>query len=383
MDSCRKTKIQQMRRIKNMEKNKCSSKHINIKETGRMTYNKAVGKSTENRRAENLSESPHGGAEPLLDIKNLTISFSRYDRKWNKVDLEVIHSLDVEVYPGEIVAVVGSSGSGKSLLAHSVLGILPENSSISGIIKFCGEELTPELQEKIRGREMVFIPQSVDFLDPLMKVGKQARGVRGTMEKVRSAFRRYGLYEEVEEMYPFQLSGGMARRVLISSAVTEDARLIIADEPTPGLDIEMAMETLMNFRELADSGCGVLLITHDIDLALNVADRIAVFYAGTTVEICPASDFEWDSQGSGTEQQEKLHSGNEQQGKLRHPYSKAFLDALPQNGFRPIPGTQPYAGELPDGCLFAPRCPYRTEECSGEIEMRDVRGGKVRCIHAV
>lgn len=338
-----------------------------------MTYNKAVGKSTENRRAENLSEGPHGGAEPLLDIKNLTISFSRYDRKWNKVDLEVIHSLDVEVYPGEIVAVVGSSGSGKSLLAHSVLGILPENSSTSGTIKFCGEELTPELQEKIRGREMVFIPQSVDFLDPLMKVGKQARGVRGTMEKVRSAFCRYGLSKDVEDMYPFQLSGGMARRVLISSAVTEDAKLIIADEPTPGLDIEMAMETLMNFRELADSGCGVLLITHDIDLALNVADRIAVFYAGTTVEICPASDFERDSQGS----------GNEQQGKLRHPYSKAFLDALPQNGFRPIPGTQPYAGELPDGCLFAPRCPYRTEECSGKIEMRDVRGGKVRCIHAV
>ena len=165
-------------------------------------------------------------------------------------------------------------------------------------------------------------------------------------------------------MYRFQLSGGMARRVLISTAVMENAKLIIADEPTPGLDLEMAMETLRNFRELADQGCGVLLITHDIDLALNVADRIAVFYAGTTVEICPAADFK----GGGDA--------------LRHPYSRAFIEALPQNGFKPIPGTQPYAGELPEGCLFAPRCTRKTAECCGEIEMRRLRGGEVRCIHA-
>lgn len=302
--------------------------------------------------------------QPLLDIKDLTISFSRYDRGWNKTDLEVIHSLDVEVYPGEIVAVVGSSGSGKSLLAHSVLGILPENSCVSGTMEFEGRELTPELQAELRGREMVFIPQSVEFLDPLMKVGSQVKGVRGTLEKVRRAFRRYDLSEDVEQMYPFQLSGGMARRVLISTAVMEDAKLIIADEPTPGLDLEMAMETLRNFRELADQGCGVLLITHDIDLALNVADRIAVFYAGTTVEICPASDF--------------ADGGNS----LRHPYSRAFIEALPQNGFKPIPGTQPYAGDLPEGCLFAPRCTSRSAECCGEIAMRQLRGGEVRCIHA-
>ena len=306
----------------------------------------------------------HAGQRPILDIKDLTISFSRYDRGWNKKDLEVIHSLDVEVYPGEIVAVVGSSGSGKSLLAHAVLGILPENSSMSGTMKFDGEPLTPERKAELRGREIVFIPQSVDFLDPLMKVGRQVKGVRGTLEKVRRAFSRYGLADEVEEMYPFQLSGGMARRVLISTAVMENAKLIVADEPTPGLDLEMAMETLRNFRELADQGCGVLLITHDIDLALNVADRIAVFYAGTTVEICPASDFRDDGAA------------------LRHPYSRAFIEALPQNGFKPIPGTQPYGGELSEGCLFAPRCIRRTAECCGEIEMRQVRGGEVRCIHA-
>lgn len=301
---------------------------------------------------------------PLLKVKDLTVSFSQYDRGWEKVSLRVIHSLDAEVNAGEILAVVGSSGSGKSLLAHAILGVLPGNADVSGTMEYDGQPLTPKLQAQIRGKEMVFIPQSVDFLNPLMKVGKQVQGVRGTAEAVDKAFKRYNLGKEVKEMYPFQLSGGMARRVLISTAVTENGRLIIADEPTPGLDLTMAMETLNHFRELADQGCGVLLITHDIDLAFHVADRIAVYYAGTTVEECPTEDFK---------------KGKEA---LRHPYSKAFLDALPQNDFKPIDGAQPYAGDLPEGCVFAPRCPYRTKECHQKIEMRDIRGGKVRCIHA-
>ena len=179
---------------------------------GKMITEKEEIKKTEfdikNGRSERETFECDGCADqqPLLDIKDLTISFSRYDRGWNKADLEVIHSLDVEVYPGEIMAVVGSSGSGKSLLAHSVLGILPENSSMSGTMEFDGEPLTPERKAELRGSEIVFIPQSVDFLDPLMKVGKQVKGVRGTLEKVRRAFSRYGLAEEVEEMYPFQLS---------------------------------------------------------------------------------------------------------------------------------------------------------------------------------
>ncbi len=303
-------------------------------------------------------------AAPVLMVKDLSVSFSRYDRRWNKTDLKVIHSLDAEVYPGEILAVVGSSGSGKSLLAHSVLGILPDNASVTGTMEFDGQELTDDLQKSIRGREMAFIPQSVEFLDPLMKIGKQVKGVRGSDSRLRDAFERYDLDEKVAEMYPFQLSGGMARRVLISSATMGDPRLIIADEPTPGIGADMAMETLKHFRELADGGCGILLITHDIDLALDAADRIAVFYAGTTVEVCPSDDFRTGKSA------------------LRHPYTKAFIDALPQNDFRPLEGTQPYAGSLPDGCLFAPRCPYRTEACGAEVKMRSLRGGKVRCINA-
>lgn len=301
---------------------------------------------------------------PLLNIENLTVSFSMYDRGLEKRQLEVIHSLSLQVKKGEILAVAGSSGSGKSLLAHAVLGILPGNAQVSGKIEYEGRLLDAEKQAKLRGNEIAFIPQSVDYLDPLMKTGRQVRGVRGTIEKLKKAFKRYDLDESVEEMYPFQLSGGMARRALISTAVMGNSRLIIADEPTPGLEEAMAMETLAHFRELANQGCGVLLITHDIDLALDVADRIAVFYAGTVLEECSAADF---------------RAGGEA---LRHPYSRAFAAALPQNDFKPIEGVQPYAGKLPQGCLFGPRCPYKTPECEGNIEMREVRGGEVRCIHA-
>ena len=302
--------------------------------------------------------------ETVLSVEDLVVAFRMYDKGFRKRSLEVIHSLSLTVGKGEIVAVVGSSGSGKSVLAHAALGLLPKNAETRGTISYRGQVLTDALRKNLLGRKIAYIPQSIDYLDPLMKVGHQVRGVHGRKERQQELFQQFGLSEKTEKLYPFQLSGGMARRVLISSAVMEQPELIIADEPTPGLDLQMAMETLIHFRELADQGTAVLLITHDIDLALHVADRIAVFYAGTVVEIAPKEDF---------------LTGKEA---LRHPYSKAFLDALPQNGFRPIPGTQPYAGNLPTGCLFADRCPYRDQRCEGEIPLRKVRNGEVRCSHA-
>ena len=302
----------------------------------------------------------------VLDVNNLSVSFRMYTEGTKQHDLEVIPNLSVQVYEGEILAVVGSSGSGKSILATSILGLLPGNATVTGSIKYMGEELTPERQEALRGKEIAYIPQSVAYLDPLMKVDNQVIGVRGTKEKQRELFKRFDLDERVETMYPHQLSGGMARRVLISAAVMEEAKLFIADEPTPGLSIDLAMEALKVFRELADSGKSVLLITHDVDLALNVADRIAVFYAGTTLEVAPAKDFSGEGE------------------KLRHPYTKAFYAALPQTHFKPIPGIQPYAGKLPEGCVFSPRCEHCTEECLKERpEMRELRDGFVRCCHAV
>lgn len=300
----------------------------------------------------------------ILSVDDLVVSFSMYKGLFKKENLEVVHSLSLDINEGEIVAVVGSSGSGKSLLAHAVLGLLPKNASTSGKILYEGEELTDKKRSEFLGRKIVFIPQSIDYLDPVMKVGKQVQGVYSTKERQEELFEKYKLDKSVEDMYPFQLSGGMARRVLVSSALMEMPRLIVADEPTPGLSVDMAMDTLKHFREIADKGAGVLLITHDIDLALHVADRIAVFYAGTIFEIASTKDF------------------LEGRDALRHPYSKEFISALPQNEFKSIEGLQPYAGELPKGCLYASRCPYVSEKCSGEIPMRELRGGKVRCVNA-
>lgn len=300
----------------------------------------------------------------ILSVDDLVVSFSMYKGLFKKENLEVVHSLSLDINEGEIVAVVGSSGSGKSLLAHAVLGLLPKNASTSGKILYEGEELTDKKRSELLGRKIVFIPQSIDYLDPVMKVGKQVQGVYSTKERQEELFEKYKLDKSVEDMYPFQLSGGMARRVLVSSVLMEMPRLIVADEPTPGLSVDMAMDTLKHFREIADKGAGVLLITHDIDLALHVADRIAVFYAGTIFEIASTKDF------------------LEGRDALRHPYSKEFISALPQNEFKSIEGLQPYAGELPKGCLYASRCPYVSEKCSGEIPMRELRGGKVRCVNA-
>ncbi len=304
--------------------------------------------------------------ETLLEIHDLSVSFRMYDHGLSQTDLEVISNLHLSVHPGEILAVAGSSGSGKSLLASAILGILPPNATVRGHLHYKGQELNAQRQKQLRGTEIALVPQSVSFLDPLMKAGKQAEGHHRprTPAPIKSLFRRLELPEETERLYPFQLSGGMARRVLVSTALLTDARLVIADEPTPGMSLEQAMEALGMFREMAREGKAVILITHDIDLAFEFADRVAVFYAGTTVETAPASDF---------------RSGPD---RLRHPYSKALWNALPQNGFQPIEGFQPYAGDLPKGCLFAPRCPYRTEKCIISIPpVREVRGGEVRCYY--
>jgi peptide/nickel transport system ATP-binding protein len=232
-------------------------------------------------------------------------------------------------------------------------------------MRYRGEPVTEGLLRDIRGRELALVPQSLTFLDPLMKTGAQINGIYGNDGKRKDIFRRYELAESAARKYPFQLSGGMARRILIATAVMGDAKLIIADEPTPGMALGTARRVMEHFRELADAGAGILLITHDIDLAFECADRIAVFYAGSTVEIADAADF------------------REGPARLRHPYSRALWRAVPQNGFIPIPGSQPYAGNLPSGCCFAPRCPERTAVCESPVPMRELRGGEVRCVHAV
>lgn len=307
-------------------------------------------------------------SKPLLEVQDLSVSFTQYTDGLRQRKLQVISNLNVSIQAGEILAVVGASGSGKSLLAHAILGILPNNAEVSGSLQYAGKELSSERQAALRGREIALVPQSVNYLDPLMRVGKQVRSaVRdgNPVEAQRRVFERYHLDSQVERLFPFQLSGGMARRILVAMALLSGARLVIADEPTPGLDPAVLEEALGHFRELADEGRGVMFITHDIGTAFKIAHRIAVFYAGTTVEIAAVEEFSGDGEG------------------LRHPYTRALWRALPQNAFQPIPGFQPHPDALPPGCIFQPRCPMATAECAQrQPEARKLRGGMVRCIHA-
>ncbi|GIQ67805.1 ABC transporter ATP-binding protein [Xylanibacillus composti] len=304
----------------------------------------------------------------LLEVNDLSVSFVQNEGWFRRRRMPVLQQLRLTVNTGEVVAVLGASGAGKSLLAHAILGILPRHAEVSGSLLYAGERLTPQRQAELRGREIALVPQSVTYLDPLMPVGRQVRHAvkRGDKrEAQRESFRRYRLGEKVGRQYPFQLSGGMARRVLVAAATASGARLLIADEPTPGLDPAVMREALGRFRELADEGCGVLLISHDIASALTIADHVAVMYAGTIVEIARAADFTDEPAG------------------LRHPYTQALWRALPQNGFAPLAGAPPQPGELAHACAFAPRCPAATEACLHELPpARELRHGLVRCIHA-
>ncbi len=307
----------------------------------------------------------------MLEIRNLFVKFSSYTRGLRRQSVCAIRSLDLAAEAGRVVAVVGQSGAGKSLLAHAVLGILPNNASVSGEMFFKGAALTPERMKRIRGREIALIPQSVSYLNPLLRVGVQlyragllnGLSPREARKAAPSALERYGLSGGVCKWFPFQLSGGMARRVLTAGATLGAADLLLADEPTNGLDAAAARETLAHLRALADEGKAVVLITHDIEAALQISDKVSVFCGGVTVEEAVAGDFN----GSGG---------------LRHPYSKAlwaslpgalFTKALPPNGSSP-----------PDaGCPFSHRCALGDEECRLRLpELAPFRGGKVRCLHA-
>lgn len=306
----------------------------------------------------------------LLEIKNLSISFTQYIKGLEQRKLKVISDLTMDIHDHEILAVLGASGSGKSLLAHAILGILPENANVSGTIKYKHQELTPTLQEKLRGKNISLIPQSVNYLNPLMKVKEQAIGYiedenqkKLMLEKQRKIFEKYGLSEKVDEMYPFQLSGGMARKVLISTALLNSPDTIIADEPTPGLDEEAVNETIRDLIELKNNGVGMLLITHDILTAIKTSDKIAIIYLGYVIEITKTENF--------------LTGKN-----LLHPYTRALYDALPENEFKLTLGHQPSYTEIPKGCPYNENCPYKTEECiNTPPKLEQVNDTQVRCYH--
>ena len=274
-----------------------------------------------------VSRHPHG--HHLLQVENLCVSFSMYDPdepffRARKRDVKVIDNLGISVHEGEIVAVVGASGSGKTLLADAVMGLFEPNATVTGTVWFDGVQQDTLGLSELRGRGLSLVPQSVAHLDPLRKVGAQVEGLprggetrQARRRRREELFSRYGLASEVAEMYPHELSGGMARRVLLCCALMDSPRVIVADEPTPGLDLELAVRAMEDFRAFADAGNGVLLITHDIELALRVADRVAVFKDGTVVEETAVANFASPDT-------------------LRHPFSRALWHALPEHGFEVV-----------------------------------------------
>lgn len=307
----------------------------------------------------------------MLDVAHLSVVFERYGRVMRRDHIAPVTDISLDISAGEIVAVVGASGSGKSLLAHALLGLLPKNSRRGGTISFRGEELDQSSMERLRGREIALIPQSVNYLNPLIRVGAQVRRAGclagytriGAREAADKAFSRYCLGGEVDPLFPFQLSGGMARRVLTAIATVGQADLLIADEPTTGLDPLTAEKTLDHLVHLAGLGKAVLLITHDLAAAVRVSMKVVVVYSGKTVEITSARSFD--------------HPG-----KLLHPYSRALWDALPENGFNPLAKEQSPA-KGPAGCVFVGHCPMALPACRDiSPELHKINGSLVRCLHA-
>lgn len=227
----------------------------------------------------------HEHGHHLLQVEHLRVGFTMYAQAGRfsreRVYSPVLEDLCISVHVGEIVALVGASGSGKTVLADAIMGIYEHNALVEGTIYYDGQLQTAETLAAHRGRDIAFVPQGISALDPLMRIGTQ---IGGSPERRAELLARYGLDVSVERCYPHELSGGMARRVLLACALVEHPRLIVADEPTPGLDLELAVRAMDDFRAFADGGGGVLLITHDIELALSVADRIAVFREGRVVE---------------------------------------------------------------------------------------------------
>lgn len=253
----------------------------------------------------------------ILEIKNLNVEFEQYSKGIKRKYIKVIENLNLEVKQNELLAVFGASGSGKSILAHAILGLLPYNSITSGEIFYKGESLNDKINN-FRGVKIAFIPQTVNSLNPILKIKEQMR-INLSEEQIEeqiTVFHQFNLNEDVLEKYPFELSGGMIRKILVCQAIISNADLIIADEPTPGMDVEATDEVIELFKKIKERGKSGLIITHDMEMAIKLCDRIAIF--------C-------DSKIKGIENTKDFSSNGEH---LKYKYSQYLYRALPQNEFR-------------------------------------------------
>ncbi|RRH68838.1 ATP-binding cassette domain-containing protein [Falsigemmobacter faecalis] len=256
----------------------------------------------------------------MLSIRHLSLRFRRYQGLLRQSQVTRLSDLSLDVAAGEVLAVAGASGAGKSLLAHAILGLLPPNAITEGAITFQGRRIDQGCPPGLRGRRIALVPQQISHLDPLARVGDQLTwALRRTKAKGAPVeiLARFGLGPEVLRLYPRHLSGGMARRVLLAMVSAAAPDLLIADEPTAGLDPENRDMVLALLRGHATRGGAVLLITHDLAAALPFSDRVALLRDG---ELCGMEDAR-DFTGTGTG------------AALCSPFARALWRALPGNGF--------------------------------------------------
>jgi len=308
----------------------------------------------------------------LLEVRNLSVAFGPF---------RAVEGVDLLVAPGEVLCVVGESGSGKSVSMLAVMGLLPRTGRVAAdCVAFRGGDLlhaTPRVRRRLTGRDMAMVFQEpTTSLNPCYPIGWQiAEAMRAHRAAPRAEIRgrvvallgQVGVPAPEQRMraFPHQLSGGLNQRAMIAMAIACNPALLIADEPTTALDVTVqkgVLDLLVGLQR--ERGMGLVLITHDMGVVAETAQRVQVMYAGQVMEEQPAAPL-------------FAHP--------RHPYTAALLDALPERAegkprLPTIPGVVPGADDRPSGCLFAPRCRFRTPHCDAERPaLRLVSSARVRC----
>ncbi|MCX2712556.1 dipeptide ABC transporter ATP-binding protein [Mycolicibacterium sp. J2] len=290
-------------------------------------------------------------ARTVADIDDLHVTFRRGGR-----DVHALRGVTLTIAPGEILGLVGESGSGKSVLGFGMLGLLPAAARIDGSIKVAGSDMVhgdAKTLRKVRRLDLGAVFQDpMTSLNPTMRIGKQVAEAAGSAEEALRLLTAVGIPDPARRMrsYPHELSGGLRQRVMIAIAIAGDPELIIADEPTTALDVTVQAQVLTLLRGLRDEiGCSIVFITHDLGVAAQISDRIAVLYAGRIAEIGPTA--------------EVLQTP-------AHPYTRGLLRSrltLHTQRGRPLaalPGSVPSPLTPLPGCAFVPRCDLATEDCT-------------------
>ncbi len=298
-------------------------------------------------------------SEPLLQVENLRTYFDT-----SRGTAKAVDGVSFSIARGETLAIVGESGCGKSMTALSLLQLVPEPAGYiaGGKVLFDGRdllELTWDNMRGIRGKDIGMIFQEpMTSLNPVFTIGNQlveAMEIHGTAngaaarQRAGEALERVGLNAQLMRQYPHELSGGMRQRVMIAMSLVNEPKLLIADEPTTALDVTVQAQILRLLNKLqTETGMAILLITHDLGIVAEVADRAAVMYAGQFVEVAPVAELFKEP---------------------RHPYTRGLFSSLPARNRRgqdlaTLDGIVPDATQWPSACRFEPRCPFRWDECA-------------------